>query len=218
MKSIYIVIPVFNESGRLSKLIRELRVSKYQNIVLVDDGSDKNYKLKIINYKLLRHMVNLGKGAAMKTGAEYAFSQGAGAVIFMDSDGQHKVSDLPKFIAKLKEGDEVVFGSRNFHMGVPMVRFLGNKVASIVVSLLFGIYVSDLLCGFRAMTRKAYQKIKWESQGYAVETEMAINVAKKRVRYCEVPVKAVYYSSVKGVTLLDAFEILFSVIKWRLTK
>jgi hypothetical protein len=101
---------------------------------------------------------------------------------------------------------------------MPLVRFLGNKFASVLISLLFGIYVSDLICGFRAFTKNAYKKIKWESRGYGIETEMIIKTGKAGLRHCEVPVETVYYDRFKGVTILDAFSILFDVFKWRLAR
>ena len=221
--NICIVIPAYNEEKRIGSVLQDLRDVKLP-IIVVDDGStDKTERVlqKIQNpnskIQMLRHRVNLGKGAAMKTGAEAAFGMGADAVIFMDSDGQHKGQDLGGFIEALEKGKfDIIFGSRNLSYGVPFVRFMGNKFASVFVSLLFGIYVSDLLCGFRAITKKAYQKIKWESTGYAVETEMVIKTAKFRLKHCEVPVQTVYLDSVKGVTILDAFNILFNVIYWRI--
>lgn len=217
---IFLVIPLYNEEKHIVDVIKG--VAKYDlPIVVVDDGSMDSSKLKVQSSKLrdvifLSHKVNLGKGAAMKTGAEYAFSKGADAVIFMDSDGQHAASDLPKFVKALNEKCDLVFGSRNLKLDIPFVRYIGNKVASVFVNLLFGIYVSDLVCGFRALTKNGYKKIEWESTGYGVETEMVVRSAKSGLKYCEIPVETIYHDRVKGVTLLDAFGIFFSVIKWRL--
>lgn len=219
---IYIVIPLFNEEKHIAGVLKGLLPYKLP-VVFVDDGSSDNSKLKVHSsgFKdliLLEHKINLGKGAAMKTGADYAFANGADAVIFMDSDGQHEAQDLPKFIKKLEAGDcDVVFGSRNLNLGVPLVRYLGNKLASVFVHLLFNIYVSDLVCGYRALTRRGYEKVRWESTGYGVETEMVIRVAKSGIRRCEIPVETIYYDKVKGVTVLDAFGILFDVLKWKLS-
>ena len=106
---IYVVIPAYNEEERIRAVIRDVR-KKGLPIIVVDDGSnDKTFqilsKLKVKSEKLkvLRHKVNLGKGAAMKTGAEAAFLAGADAVIFMDSDGQHKAEDLHYFIDALEK-------------------------------------------------------------------------------------------------------------------
>jgi len=215
-----IVIPAFNESKRIGKVLEELKGAKLP-IIVVDDGSTDQTFEEAIKYPItaLKHKVNLGKGAALKTGCEYAFENGAEGVIIMDSDGQHKTSDLGKFIEALEKGNyEIVFGSRNWTSGIPLVRYLGNKFASILVNLLFGIYVSDLICGFRAFTKGTFTKLKWEATGYDVETEMVVKTALNKLKYCEVPVETVYLDKFKGVSILDSFGVLLNVIKWRITK
>jgi len=215
---IFIIIPAYNEEKRIGKVLRGLKKYNLPTIV-VDDGSrDRTSKIAKKGATItLRRRVNLGssKGAALKTGIEYAFELGAKAVILMDSDGQHKASDLPKFIKALDEGYELVVGTRNFSMGVPLIRFLGNKIASVIVNLL-GVYFSDIPCGYRALTKKAYKELKWESLGYGVETEMLVRLSKTNLKYCEVPVEIVYYDKVKGVTVVDAIGIMFDVIRWKL--
>lgn len=219
---IFVVIPLRNEKKHVAAVLKSTAKCKLP-IVVVDDGSrdgsgDEVKKSKPNGLTLLTHKVNLGKGAALKTGAEYAFKKGADAVIFMDSDGQHMASDLPKFLNVLKSGKyDVVFGSRNLGMGVPLVRYLGNKFASVISGQLFDVYVSDAICGFRALTKKGYEKVKWESNGYGVEMEMVARVGKYKVQHTEVPVETAYIDGVKGVTLFDAFGILGQVVKWKLT-
>jgi len=221
-------MPVHNEEKRVGQVLKDISKTSYP-VVVVDDGSNDNSKKEINillssqksrfkNITLLEHKINLGKGAALKTGSEYAFNNGADCVVFMDSDGQHKVSDLPRFIEKLETGKyDVVFGSRNLNLGAPLDRFVGNKIASVLVRFMFGIYVSDLICGYRGITKKAYQKTKWDSAGYGVEVEMAIRAQKANLKHCEVPVETVYYDNYKGVSILDAFSVLGSLIYWKLT-
>ena len=219
---IFVVIPLFNEEEHIVKVLKDLTPYKLPAVV-VDDGSTDNSKSKVQNLKfknvtLLEHKINLGKGAAMKTGAEYAFSHDADAVIFVDSDGQHDMMDLPKFIEALESGSfDVVFGSRNYGYGVPLVRYLGNKFASVIMVWFFKIYVSDVVCGFKGLTKDAYKKLRWESRGYGVETEIVARTGKDKLKYCEVPVKTIYLNKVKGVTILDAFGIFAEVLKWKLT-
>ena len=216
----FIVIPAFNESKRIEQVLEDVKNAGLQTIV-VDDGSkdSTSEKVKKFNVTLLRHKINLGKGAALMTGCESAISMGADAIIMMDADGQHKAEDLPKFIEKIQsEKYEIVFGSRNMSLGVPLVRFLGNKFALVLVVLLFRVYVSDLICGYRAITKKAYMLMDLKSSDYGIETEMVIKTAKFKLRYCEIPIEAIYYDKFKGVTLLDAFGILFNVLKWRISK
>lgn len=220
--NIHIVIPFFNEEKYLREVVEDIKKYKLP-VVLVNDGSTdksltvvKNKKNK--NITILSHGINLGKGAAMKTGADFAFSNGADAVIFMDSDRQHEAGDILKFIEVLKTKKyDAVFGSRNYNYGVPLVRFLGNKVASVILVTFFGIYVTDVLCGFKAFTKKAYKLIRWDSTGYSVETEMIVRVGKTKLKFCEVPIESIYHDKTKGVTLLDAFGIMGEIIKWRFT-
>jgi glycosyltransferase involved in cell wall biosynthesis len=219
---IFIVIPLFNEEKHVVDVLKDVSKSKLP-VIVVDDGSTDRSGEKIIdcrlkNIELLRHKINLGKGAAMKTGADYAFEKGADAIIFMDSDGQHQAEDLPKFIDALNSNKfDVVFGTRNYNYGVPLVRFLGNKFASVIMTTFFKVYISDVLCGFKGMTKEAYEKIRWESSGYGVEMEIVARLAKNKLRFDEVPVKTIYHDKVKGVTMLDAFGILAEVVKWKFT-
>jgi glycosyltransferase involved in cell wall biosynthesis len=216
---IFVVVPVYNEEKHIKQVLDELSKSGL-NVVVVDDGSQDKTKVFFDkgrrHFTYLCHKINLGKGAALKTGADYAFADGADAVIFFDSDGQHSISDLYKFISVLKlKKHDVIFGTRNFGYGVPLVRFLGNKFASVFMGFLFRIFVSDVICGFRAITKKAYAKIKWKSSGYGVETEMVARVGIRKLKFTEIPVETIYHDINKGVTLLDALSIFGEVIKWR---
>ncbi len=216
-------MPGLNEEKRIVEVLTELNDAGYK-VIFVDDGSKDSTKSKILNSKfknvtLLSHKINLGKGAALKTGCEYAFSHGADAVILMDSDGQHSVFDLPLFFDKLSTNNyDVVFGSRNLGLGMPFIRYVGNKIASVIVNLMFGIYVSDLVSGYRAITKKAYEKAKWDHSrppGYGVETEMIIRIKKAGLKYCEIPVATIYYDNYKGVSILDAFGVFTSLVYWK---
>jgi glycosyltransferase involved in cell wall biosynthesis len=211
----FVVIPAYNEAERIGPVLRG--VKKFtKNILVVDDGSkDKTSEIaKKAGVRVLRHRLNLGKGAAMKTGVESAFDLGAEAIILLDADGQHDPKHLHEFLEKLNQGSEIVFGSRNLSFGVPLVRYLGNKFGSVLISLVFGIYRSDLLCGYMAFTKKAYQKIKWDSRRYGVETEIVARTGKNELKYSEIPIETIYKDKYKGVTILDAIGILFNIPRW----
>jgi glycosyltransferase involved in cell wall biosynthesis len=211
----YVVIPAYNEDLRIGEVIQQVK-SFTKNIIVIDDGSsDKTAEVvKNLGVTVFRHRINLGKGAAMKTGVEAAFLLGAEVVVLMDADGQHNPKYIPQFLEKINEGYDIVFGSRNFSFGVPLVRFLGNKFGSVLINLLFGIYRSDLLCGFMAFTKKTYLKIKWDSPRYGVETEIVVRTGKNKLKYTEVPIETIYIDKYKGVTILDAIGILFNIPHW----
>ena len=216
-KKIWIVIPAYNEGERVGKLLDKLANEKYR-VVVVDDGSTDNtsHLVRKYNVEILRHKVNLGKGAAMKTGADYVFKYGAKALIFMDADGQHSVDDLVKFDKKLNQGFSAVYGVRRFSKESPVIRDMGNKIVKYLIKILYGVEISDILCGYRALTERAYTKIKWKSSKYSVETEIIIRSAKANLRYCEVPVASLYYDNYKGMTYTNYFDLIFDILRWRL--
>ncbi len=211
----FIIIPAYNEAERIGEVIDGVkRFAK--NILVVDDGSkDRTSEVaEKAGVKVLRHRLNLGKGAAMKTGVEAAIDLGAEAIILLDADGQHDPKHLPEFLKQLEQGSEIVFGSRNLSYGVPLIRYLGNKFGSVLISLIFGIYQSDLLCGYIAFTKKAYQKIRWDSSRYGVETEIVARTGKNKLKYTEIPIETIYKDKYKGVTIFDAMSVLFNIPRW----
>lgn len=215
---IFIIIPAFNESNKIGQVLKGIKKFKLP-IIVINDGSTDSTEDVVKKYKItyIKHDVNLGKGAAIKTGCMAAWELGADAVIMMDGDGQHYFGDIPKFKkALVKDKFEVVFGSRTKGKGTPFVRLFGNRLASFVISILFGIYVSDLICGFRALTKEAFKRLNLQSSGYSIETEMVVKTGLKKLASCEIPVKNIYYDKYKGVTMFDAIMILFEVISWRL--
>ncbi len=216
---VMLVIPAFNEERRIGAVLEKL-IRFDLPIIVVDDGSGDNTFDQIKRYPViaLKHKINLGKGAALKTGCEAAFKLGADAIVMMDSDGQHLPEDIEKFIRKLEEGYDIVYGARRISADTPFIRYGGNKVASLMVSVLFGLYISDLLCGYRAFSKKAYQEIRWTSSGYGVETEIVIKDSKTKLKRVEVPVETIYYEKFKGVSILDALGIFYQIINWRLNK
>ena len=179
---IYVVITAYNEAKYLGKFLEKL-TQKTKDFIVVDDGSSDQTSTIAKKYSknTLMHPVNLGKGAAMKTGADYAFNfLGADAVIFMDGDDQHDPADLDKFydyfIYQNKNG--LAFGVRAFDQSMPFYRVLGNRFASLLVKMLFGTYLLDIPSGFKAMSCDVYKKLRWQSSDYGVELEIACKTAK----------------------------------------
>lgn len=219
MSNIFIIIPSFNETDRLDNTVSDVisHIPPSITVVVVDDGSKVPVK-ESEKYLLLRHKLNQGKGSAMKTGAEYAFKNGAQAVIFMDADGQHEGKYISQFISLFNHGFQVVLGSRRMKLKTPLTRMLGNKLISIYINLLFGVYVSDILSGFRLISKTAYKSLYWSSQRYGVETEMIARLGKSKnfLKWTEIPIEPVYIDKYKGMTIIDAIKILLDSIWWKL--
>jgi glycosyltransferase involved in cell wall biosynthesis len=214
---VFIVIPAHNEEKRIGPVLAKVKKMGYEFIV-VDDGSKDNTTLVAKKHTpyVISHKINLGKGAALKTGCEAALSLGAQGIVIMDADGQHSPQDLPKFIKGLREY-HVVLGKRDFSK-IPFIRRFGNKIISLVIKELFNIEAQDILCGFKAFSRKAYHKIAWNSLGYSVETEIVAMTGEYRLSNCEVSVATVYYDKFKGLTVLAGIEILLDIIKFKLLR
>jgi UDP-N-acetylglucosamine---dolichyl-phosphate N-acetylglucosaminyltransferase len=214
-----VVIPVLNEGERLPVVIDEVR-HYVPDIIIVDDGSNEKNASRIAQLKdraiILRHRINLGKGAAMRTGVEAAIANGTEAIVLMDGDGQHVASDIPKLLQRLESGDlDIVFGSRTIGKDMPLVMMLGNKFLSLCSSFFFGLYVSDTQSGFRAFRTRAYPSLRWNSPRYAVETEIIANAAKKKLRTGEVQVQTIYHDDYKGTTVIDGLRIFTSMLRWK---
>lgn len=217
MKSIWVVIPAHNEAKYIPTVLQKVRKFT-KNIVVVDDGSSDETALlaKKFTRHVFRHEVNLGKGAALRTGCEYIFDTlDADGVIFFDADDQHDAREIPNFIKALKNTD-FVFGVRKLGTSVPLMRFLGNKLASITLNFLFKAYIPDIPSGYKAMTRNVYKKLKWKSSGYEVEAEIAVLVAKDKIPYKVLEIEAIYHDTEKGMTLLDAIYVALHIIQWRM--
>ncbi len=217
---IVVIIPAFNESEYIARVLKAMNASGFAYVV-VDDGSSDRTAVIARRYckQVLVHRVNLGKGAALKTGCEYAFStMSAKAVIFMDSDAQHNPAELDLFLKELIGGAQIVLGVRAFDATMPWIKITGNRVASVVVAWLYGTYVPDIPSGFKAMTKWGYQRVKWQSRDYRVELEIAVKLAKKKIPFSTVPIQTIYLDFNRGFHLLDALQMGFDLISWRFTK
>lgn len=216
---IWLVVPVFNESKYLDKVLQ--KISKItNNYVIVDDGSsDQSVEIaKQHTKEVLVHKMNLGKGSALKTGSDYAFKYlDAHAVIFIDSDDQHDPKELKYFYEEFSKGSEVVFGERKMDSKMPLIRIIGNRFASVLVYFFFGSYVPDIPSGFKAISKKAFEKIRWQETGYGVELEIAARVAKYKIPFSVVPISTIYHDMDRGMTLLDAFQICFKLLNLKIT-
>lgn len=222
---LYIVVPVYNEENRAVGTIKKiLAIDNSLQVIVVDDGSiDDSLKILKESFKknkrviIASHMINLGKGAAMKTGSRISWKLGGEAVVFVDADGQHDPKYLPKFINQLKQYP-IVFGYRELNKKSPWIRRNGNKFAGWLIKVLFNIERRDLLCGFLGFRKEVYKKIKWKSNRYGIETEMATKVGRNKIPFSEVKIDTIYIDKYKGVTIFDAFKILSKIPFWYIEK
>ncbi|MCX6710097.1 MAG: glycosyltransferase family 2 protein [Candidatus Woesearchaeota archaeon] len=220
-KRLFIVMPAYNEEKAIAGVIRSLKHSGYNNIIVVDDGSRD--KTSAIAEKegviLIRHFINRGLGGALGTGISAALKMGAEIIVTFDSDGQHDVSDIKKVAAPIRRGEaDVAIGSRLVNSkGMPFVRRVGNWGLNFFTYLLFGVFVTDSQSGLRAFSKNAAEKMDIRTNAMEVSSEIIREIGDKKLRLKEVPIKAIYseYSLRKGQSTINGFRIMMKLfINW----
>lgn len=197
---IFCVIPAYNEEKNISTTISKV-LNVVDFLVVIDDCSkDKTWeeakKIKEEKIIILKHPINLGQGAALQTGNEYALKNGADIIVHFDADGQFLAEDINKIIEPIiKNEAEIVFGSRFLGLESNMPKFKKNIImplAKLFNLFFFGIKTSDPQSGFRAMTKEVAKKIKIENNRMAHCTEILAKAHKYKLKIKEVPITVVY--------------------------
>jgi glycosyltransferase involved in cell wall biosynthesis len=223
---VFLVIPSYNEGEVLGYTLDELEHYDFR-IVVVDDGSsiavDQYLKGRPVDY--LRHASNLGQGAALQTGVDYALLRGAECIVHFDADGQHDPALIHRLIAPIRGGEcDVVLGSRfldaNDRKLVPFKKRLVLKAGVFVSWLFTGLWLTDTHNGFRALSRTAAQRIALTEDGFAHATEILELIRKAKLRYQEIPATIRYtdYSQAKGQSILNSINIVVDLMLRKLSK
>jgi len=221
-ESAWVVVPAYNEARMITNVVAELRAAGYPLVVVDDASTDETAAVAAkAGAFVVRHPINLGQGAALQTGIEYALDQGAQVIVTFDADGQHRVGDIPLLIGALSTGSaDFALGSRVLGTTVdaPPSRNVLLWLATLFTRLTTGMRITDTHNGLRAMTRRGAQAIKLRQNRMAHASEILDQIAASRLRYVEVPVTIHYseYSLAKGQSLGDAVTILFDLLARRL--
>jgi glycosyltransferase involved in cell wall biosynthesis len=221
---VWVVIAAYNEAGVIGRVVSDIRRRGFR-VVLVDDGSvDATPQIAAkAGALIVRHPVNLGQGAALQTGMEFALNAGAEFVVTFDADGQHRAAEIETLIDALTESRaDFALGSRflGATINLPLARRLLLKAATWFTRLTSGLRVSDTHNGFRAMTRRGAARIRLRQNRMAHASEFLEQIARSGLPYVEAPVTIEYseYSLAKGQKLSDALSILLDLSVQRLQR
>lgn len=215
----WVLIPAFCEELVIGDVVRSVIAEGYR-VVVIDDGSSDGTvdQATTAGALTLVHKVNLGQGAALETGMEWARRQkDCHWVVHFDADGQHDPLSISGFLNKLNTVD-IVLGSRflpgGSTPGISIFKKYFLQTAKRVQNILTGVHLSDAHCGIRALTRVAFEKISLQEPGMAHATELVQLIKKHQLSYCEIPVTIKYtaYSVAKGQGIGNAFQIIYSLV------
>jgi polyprenyl-phospho-N-acetylgalactosaminyl synthase len=223
--TVYIVVPAYNEGPRVAETIEKVPKSiaidgnvYHLQVVVANDGSRDNTSLAAQGVKgaiVIDRIINMGAGAATRTGILYAINQdNCAGIATMDADGQHAIEDVLNVITQsLGNGYDFVIGTRLLNAnGMPHHKRIGNFGLSALTWLILGVKSTDSQSGLRYFSPLAAEKIAWHSDGFGFCSEMLISARKK---HHEIGIQAIYdeYSKAKGQSswnALNIFKTLFS--------
>jgi glycosyltransferase involved in cell wall biosynthesis len=219
----WVVVPALNEGKVIRSSLTALR-AVFPNVVAVDDGSKDATGAEALEAGavVVRHPLNLGQGAAIQTGLEFALSRGAAYVATFDADGQHRAEDLQRMLHLLcREHCDIVLGSRFLGRteGMSRTRFVLIKAAAIFTNLTTGVRLTDAHNGLRVMTADTARRLHIVQDRMAHASEIIARIGQLRLKVREAPVTVTYssYSTAKGQKMSNSYRILLDLfVGWLL--
>lgn len=215
----WVVIPLYNEVTMIGDVVRNVR-EVYPNVVCVDDGSTDGSAAAAAaaGAHLVEHPINLGQGAALQTGIEFALMHpGCEYVITFDADGQHRMEDAVAMVDVARREDvSIVFGSRflDNRTNPGWIKRVILKTAVWVTNRTTGLKLTDAHNGLRVLRRDAAEAVDLKQDRMAHASEIVDQLGKSRLPWVEYPVELLYtdYSKAKGQSVLNSVNILVDLI------
>lgn len=214
-----IIIPAYNEEDSIVRTILEVKkLPLNKEIIIIDDGSkDRTVELvrNIEGVKLIKHSVNRGRGAAIKSGIK---NSGGDIICTQDADMEQLPSDIPRLIQPIldKEAD-AVYGSRfkNLNGSSTILRIWGNIFFAFLGSVLFRQRLTDIYTGSKCYRRTIFERIQLQSDGFEQEVEILAKLARNKMRIVEIPIEYSFRTlGVSKMKLRDGIVGLFTILKY----
>lgn len=221
---VWVVIAAYNEGPVIAETVTNV-ISLVKHVVVVDDFSGDETSKNALNSgaHVLRHPINLGQGAALQTGIQYALSKGCEYVVTFDADGQHSAQEILPMLEALQQSDSVIaLGSRFLGrtLNLPWQRRWILRAAIIFTRFTGGIKLTDVHNGFRVMTRRFCDGFQFKQNRMAHASEILNHIASHNIKYIEFPVTITYtdYSMQKGQRSSNAMRVVMELFMGRISK
>ena len=212
------LIPALNAERTLPAIVAEAR-RQLEPVVVIDDGSsDRTGDMaRAAGATVLRHEVNRGKGAALKTGFAWALQNGYEGVITLDADGQHLPSEIPKFLAA--SGDLIIGGRAHLFQHMLPRRRNANRFSAWCISKCAGVHVPDSQSGFRFYSASLLRAVQLRADGFDMESEVIVRAGRRGFRIVTIPIDLGFVDGISTShykPLKDTLRIAWTVTRTRL--
>ncbi len=230
MNNIAVLIPAYKPEGALVSVARNLLDFGFRHVLVIDDGSGPDFEpvfdaiSQLAGVSVYRHARNLGKGAALKTGFNYALVNwpDVQAIVTADADGQHAPEDILRVAqASVTNPGSLVIGARTFYKEIPFRSLFGNSLTRLVFRVFTGLNVKDTQTGLRAWPKAlCLEALKIDLNGYDFEMESLVQAKQhmgKGLKIVEVPIRTIYEDGNRSShfnPILDSMRIYFVFMRY----
>jgi glycosyltransferase involved in cell wall biosynthesis len=220
-----VIIPVYNEVESIQVILKRVQAQKLANeIIVIDDGSIDGTRdvLKKLDGKggvrVILHEHNKGKGAAVRTGMAVAKGD---ILLIQDADLEYDPRDIPSLLEPIKEGiADVVYGSRflgGSHRVAMFWHMVANRLLTFMTNILYNTILTDMETGYKVFRREILDGMVLHANSFDFEPEFTAKILKRKFRIFEVQItfNPRDYTEGKKIKLHDAFEAVWTLIKYR---